>query len=292
VALLRHGQEPIGVVLLAASKTRDPYTRLDLDFVSAAVQHATMALHNARLAENLLAAERHATAGRNALALAHDVGKDLDWLGKLVRRLAERLDDRPRLVRDLGTVEELTEDLNRSIRAFIRDVNQPTHQTPEMLELNHLVDRAVQTISRVHGDALIVTSLEPGVRNLGVHGNFERVLVNLLENAVLASQGADPIRLFATLDRGSVRVAITDRGCGMKKSVMQRAFKAGFTTRAAQGGSGIGLTVCQEIVESLGGCIHLSSKLSSGTVATVQLPVHHERSDEAGDSHPCGRASV
>jgi signal transduction histidine kinase len=282
VALLRHGQEPVGVVLLASSKTRDPYTRLELDFVAAAVQHATMALHNARLAESLLTAERHATTGRIALGLAHDVGKDLDWLRKLARRLPERLEDRPRLVRDLGTVQELTEDLARSIRAFIHGVNQPKHQRSEVLELNHLIDRAVQTIARVHGDALVVSTLDPGARNLGVHGNFERALVNLLDNAVLASEGADPIRLFATLDRGSLRVVITDRGCGMEKSVVQRAFEAGFTTRSDQGGSGVGLAVCREIVESLGGCIHLSSSLTSGTVVTVILPIHGERSSEAG----------
>ena len=274
VALLRQGPDPVGVVLLTERKTRDPYTRLELDFVEAAAQHATMALHNAWLAENLLAAERNATTGRIALALAHDVGKDLDWLRKIVRRLPQRLEDGRRLVRDLGTVQELTEELARSIRAFIHDVNQPTHKRSGMLEVNHLVERAVQTISRVHGDALIVRNVEPGVRSLRVHQNFERVLVNLLDNAVIASEEADPIRLFATLDRGSLQIVVTDHGHGMAERVMRRAFEPGFTTRADSGGSGVGLAISREIVESLGGRIDLSSSPVSGTIATVQLPIN------------------
>jgi signal transduction histidine kinase len=97
--------------------------------------------------------------------------------------------------------------------------------------------------------------------------------VNLLDNAVLASAADEPVNVFATLDRSRLQITITDRGFGMEPSVAALAFEPGFTTREGAGGSGIGLTVSREIVESLGGTIELRSEAGAGTVAQVRLPL-------------------
>ena len=69
-----------------------------------ACEHAAMSLNNARLARGLQVSEHNATTGRVAVALAHDVGKELDWIGNLARRLPTRLSDTDRVERDLGTI--------------------------------------------------------------------------------------------------------------------------------------------------------------------------------------------
>jgi predicted RND superfamily exporter protein/signal transduction histidine kinase len=273
VAILRRGGNTLGAVLLTDAGTRVPYTRLEIDYVETAVQHATIALHNAHLAEDLLAAERHATTGQMALALAHDAGKDLDWLRRLVERLPSRLSDPRRLERDLATLQELTRDLVGTIRGFIRDANRSAAAEPYGLEFDCVIDRAIRTVSRIHGRGRVGRSIDPQVRNIQTHRNLERVLVNLLDNGLLASPEGEPVHLFATMEQGVLLVSITDRGHGMDGVTAQKAFREGFTTRGDRGGTGIGLPISREIVNSLGGSIELSPNSSRGTSATVRLPI-------------------
>jgi signal transduction histidine kinase len=273
-AMLRRGGEPLGLILLQGSLTGIPYTRLDLDFVASATTHAAVALHNARLAEDLLAAERHSTTAQIALALAHDVGKELDWLRRLVERLPGRLDDEPRARRDLATIAKLTEDLAHTIGGFLRRAREPVHEG--RASLSETIEQAVSAMARLHGPGRITRCVDPRLRDVSLAQSLLRVLTNLLDNALRSTAEPEPVHLFATLEDGSVRITVADRGPGMTDSVRSRAFELGFTTRASQGGSGIGLAVSREIVRTLGGILELDERPSGGTVAMVRIPLARE----------------
>jgi hypothetical protein len=174
IGLLEHREERSGLVLLTDSEIPLPYNRLELDFVSAAIEQATIALYNARLAEDLIAAERQVTTGRIALALAHDVGKELDWLHRLVQRLPERLGDPGRASRDLRTIGRLTEDLVGTIRGFVRDAREPVDAPSDAVQLDHVIERAVRSIDRLHRARTVTRCVEPAVRELLIDPAFER----------------------------------------------------------------------------------------------------------------------
>jgi signal transduction histidine kinase len=272
MAAIGSGEERFGVVLLTGAANGSPYTGGDLDFTGMATSHAGIAFRNARLTDELLSSERQATTGRVAVALAHDIGKELDWLGRLVKRLPTRFDDPRRLTRDVSMIQEFADGLTERIHDFVREATDPATDPPGTQKLDLLVQRAVDTMCRIHGEGRITQSIEPGLRNARAHENIGRVLANLLDNALRASPGREPVHVFATLDGPNIKVSVTDHGSGMDRDVLRSAFERGFTTRTDGSGSGIGLTISREIVESLGGSIELSSKSGGGTRATIVIP--------------------
>jgi PAS domain S-box-containing protein len=103
-----------------------------------------------------------------------------------------------------------------------------------------------------------------------------RVLVQLLLNAAQALPAGAPdaqqVLLAARLDGERVLLEVHDTGCGMSPEVLDRAFEPFFTTRAAEGGTGLGLSVCRELVLAAGGEVAAQSQLGSGSTLRVWLP--------------------
>jgi predicted RND superfamily exporter protein/signal transduction histidine kinase len=272
-AVLESGGRRLGLLLLCEMGERRSYSGVDLEFVAMAAAHAGVALRNAQLTEELLAIERHATTGRVALGLAHDVGKEVDWIRRIARRLPDRVDDRRRLLRDLEQLRQFTEGISQSIRDFVQKATEGLPDAPGTQSLDSLVERVVRRLTRIHGPTRISESVDPSLRLQAVPDGLDRVLANLLDNALLASPKDGPVHLFATREGDRLRISITDRGSGVTEEVLRHAFELGFTTRSDSGGSGVGLAISREIVEGMGGTIDLAPDPGGGTRATVRLPI-------------------
>lgn len=67
---------------------------------------------------------------------------------------------------------------------------------------------------------------------------------------------------------------VTDTGSGIPPDVMARIFEAFFTTKPVDRGTGLGLPVAREIVESYGGVLVVRSTIGTGTTFTFDLPVN------------------
>jgi CheY-like chemotaxis protein/two-component sensor histidine kinase len=104
-----------------------------------------------------------------------------------------------------------------------------------------------------------------------------QVFLNLIINAAQALPEGDAdtqeIRV-STLRQpdGRVRVEITDTGCGIPPEVARRLFTPFLTTKPVGVGTGLGLTICQRIVQALGGEISFESVVGRGTTFRVVLP--------------------
>jgi len=272
VGALEGGGRCYGVVLLRESASSSPYNGADLGFVAATAARAGAALHDLRLTSELICAERHVTTSRIALGLAHDIGKELDWLLRLARRLPERVDDRSRLLRDVSMIQDFTEGLVQQVHDFVRDATDSASDPPGVVRLGEIIDTAVERMARIHGEGRISHNVDPSIRSVRCHENIGRAVTNLLDNALLASDREEAVHVFATESDGGMRITVTDRGCGVAESMVPEAFKPGFTTRASKGGLGVGLPVSREIVESLGGTLELDPNPGGGMCATICIP--------------------
>lgn len=116
---------------------------------------------------------------------------------------------------------------------------------------------------------------------MGDPGHVRQILMNLILNAVEAL-GDKPglIRLEiepappmdpAIPDVLSIRIRVTDTGCGMEAEVLQKLFQPFYSTKAK--GRGLGLTAVRTLVESMGGTIEAASVLGKGTTFTLLFPV-------------------
>jgi len=137
----------------------------------------------------------------------------------------------------------------------------------------------------------------------GSEGRLAQVFLNLVINAIRAmrqgeaGQGPprqDPphrneLRIATRMDGDRVAVDVEDTGVGIAPSDLARVFDPFFTTSHTTG-SGLGLSICQNLVEALGGTIEVVSALGRGSRFTVLLPVARSASVDAVPARPSGPA--
>jgi C4-dicarboxylate-specific signal transduction histidine kinase len=108
---------------------------------------------------------------------------------------------------------------------------------------------------------------------LGNEIQLQKVILNLVMNAIEAMRSTEP-RLLSIKSKvnqhGSVHVSIEDTGSGIEPSNMDHLFKPLFTTK--ERGMGMGLSICQSIIESHGGKIWVASVAPRGSAFQFELP--------------------
>jgi K+-sensing histidine kinase KdpD len=112
------------------------------------------------------------------------------------------------------------------------------------------------------------------VPTLEIDGDaFKQVLLNLFNNAIDAMPRGGDLRVTTIGERERVGVIVADHGVGMDSDTRARIFTPFFSTRAGTGGgTGLGLSVSLQIVETHGGTIEVGSAPGQGSVFTVWLP--------------------
>ena len=141
----------------------------------------------------------------------------------------------------------------------------------------------------------IITAFEAGASAKEIHFDFvsfipekllanidenklEMVINNLLSNALKFTARKGEIKISAdVLDSGLLLVKIKDTGLGIHPEdlphIFDRYFQSGKADRQMAGGSGIGLAVCKELTELMGGKIEATSELEKGSIFSISLPV-------------------
>lgn len=109
-----------------------------------------------------------------------------------------------------------------------------------------------------------------------------QMLLNLLSNAVKFTPEGGQIEIaVAMLTDGDLAVRVRDTGMGMSDTQLQRVFEPfsqGDSLRAREaGGSGLGLPITRRLIELHGGRVHLASRKSTGTTATLIFPAERVR---------------
>jgi signal transduction histidine kinase len=129
----------------------------------------------------------------------------------------------------------------------------------------HRFERSEVSVELKLGRALPQISCDPPI--------LEQALVNLLLNALEASEGAGVVALTIEADEGNVRIVVEDEGQGITDEAVERAGEPFYTTKSKHRGTGLGLAIAQEIVASHGGKLFLArAEQRAGTRACIELP--------------------
>jgi PAS domain S-box-containing protein len=104
-------------------------------------------------------------------------------------------------------------------------------------------------------------------------------LMNILQNAVDAVEGREggTIRLKAWADDGFVKAEVEDNGGGIHESLVDKIFEPFFSTKGTGKGVGLGLTLCYEFLNRMGGNIEVESTMGKGSLFRVSLPVYMKK---------------
>ena len=101
-------------------------------------------------------------------------------------------------------------------------------------------------------------------------GQLEQVMINLLKNA--AESGSPPQAVTVSvqpLTQGFL-IEVADRGAGLGEQVLRDALLPFFSTKPS--GTGLGLTLCREIIEAHGGRLSLANRCGGGAIVSIHLP--------------------
>ncbi len=110
---------------------------------------------------------------------------------------------------------------------------------------------------------------------------MEYACYNLLTNAVKYSPQRTEVTVTARKDDGHIRIAVKDQGIGMDQKEVKQIFQKFYRTKKAEesgeAGTGIGLSIVQQIVEQHGGQIEVTSQPGEGSCFTLVLPARRGR---------------
>ncbi|MDR1796145.1 MAG: PAS domain-containing sensor histidine kinase [Clostridiales Family XIII bacterium] len=111
---------------------------------------------------------------------------------------------------------------------------------------------------------------------------IEQVMANLVRNAVRFSREGGRVVLRFAIDEEAQRyvVSVTDTGAGIAEADLPHVFDRFFTRTKASGGTGLGLTLCKEIVEAHKGEMTVQSREGSGSTFTFSIPLYFEGEGE------------
>ena len=209
--------------------------------------------------------------------------------------LQEVIDDAADMLTDCHKGMHRIQDIARSLGTFSRaDDNQA-----EMIDITRVVDDACAMVfNQIRYRARLVKRFEPVPMIAAFPGRIAQALVNLLTNAAEAIDGGayDKHRIVVEtrLEGDDLVVGVSDTGTGIHQDDRERIFTPGFTTKAHEGGMGLGLTACKRVAKEHGGRLEVHHLPDGGTRFELVLPtdtglttIEHRR-----DSHPISEAPL
>jgi signal transduction histidine kinase len=258
-----------------------PADRLDeMGTLASAFNEMTAKLGRARELEmQLHQAEKGAVVGRLAAAIAHEIRNPLNYINLTLDHL--RSSFAPADQNKRTTFVKLTEQLKTEVARINRHISDfLKYSRPSKLELQSVDIRAEaeDALRLVEGRAE-----ECGIRtNIVQEGELPPVMAdreslrslftNLVINAVEAIDGAGGrvVIKLSNPEANSVKVEISDSGCGIAADDISKVFEPYFSTKET--GTGLGLAIVKKAVDDHGGTISVASKKGDGTTFTIILP--------------------
>jgi PAS domain S-box-containing protein len=226
----------------------------------------------------VLQSEKLVIAGRMAATIAHEINNPLESIMNLIylARLDPTVSDTVR--RHLEVAEEEIERVSLIARQTLGYFRESTRAASE--QLSNVVDD-VLTVYRsklAHNRIAVRRNYHPAPSMLVRRGEVSQVFANLLANAIDAMTEGGEIAIDivpATVsDRTGVRIEFMDCGTGIPEDQIDQIFEPFFTTKE-QRGTGIGLWISRQLIESHSGTITVTSRTGQddhGTCFSIFLP--------------------
>jgi signal transduction histidine kinase len=274
-------REPIGRPTITGY--RDVLDLLLFAAVAVVISELVRRAHAARVvAEQAAERERRAREDRDRLiaTVTHDLATPLTVLGGTVQFVKRHRPSSEDLSRLLGRIETASARATALVRTLAdaqalesRDfaLRTDTH------DLRALVRPIVEMMDRFSERHPIVLDAPDHPVNVNADGErFQRVLENLINNAVKYSPDGGTVELSISCDQQHAVMRVRDYGIGISSEALPRIFEASYRAREAATcapGLGLGLSIASQVIARHGGTIEAAPGEARGTIVTVRLPL-------------------
>jgi two-component system phosphate regulon sensor histidine kinase PhoR len=160
----------------------------------------------------------------------------------------------------------------------IESVALPAEREP--VDIRQIARRTIELLSASAQEKGVTVSLqdgEPGVVVPGDADGLERLVVNLIDNAIKYNQRGGSVNLRVERTADSALLQVTDDGIGIPADSLPRIFERFYRVDKGrsreEGGTGLGLAIVKHVVQAHGGAIEVESKPGRGTTFRVRIPL-------------------
>jgi len=302
IPLVLNGQL-LGMINLSRKVNLKRYNALDFNFLTTLKNQAAIAISNSliyqdieqqvkkRTAElvevqrQLIQVEKLATVGTLSGGVAHEINNPLTAILTSVQMLLATCEGENAQVdkESLELIEEATQRCRTIVQKLMAYAKKPLESGEvSKIDLSDVLDKTVSFLSyQLEQENInIVTKVDKGSHPVaGNHNELEQVLTNIILNARDATVRATKkgeIHISLSKNDGLIKVDIKDKGEGIPDDVLSKIFDPFFTTKDVGKGLGLGLSICQSIIDKHKGKITVRSEVGSGTVFTIDLPQHSQ----------------
>jgi signal transduction histidine kinase/HAMP domain-containing protein len=278
----------IGVITTWRREVR-PFTERQLALVQTFADQAVIAIENVRLfheieekSKQLEAANKHKS--EFLARVSHDLRTPLNAIMGFTRIVLRRMEgqmpdlQKENLKKVLISSEHLLNLINglldlAKIDAGKMDVIAVSFRLEEIINMTTATVEPLLKDGRVR----IVRDVPSGLPPLKTdRDKLKQILLNLLSNAAKFTEQGE-IRVSASRENGTVKLAVSDTGIGMKQESLEHIFEefqqAERTTASKYGGTGLGLAIVKKFINLMGGDIVVESEEGKGSKFTITLPM-------------------
>jgi signal transduction histidine kinase len=215
-----------------------------------------------------------------ASMVMHEINGPLAVINMNAALLPDTLESTPprisSAIKMARNIERNSQKLNDIIHA-LRDLfvkRDNTYRTP--IAINQVVSDAVRHLQEEQKLSGMVIQVEGRDQSAWVNGDRQQliqVFKNLIDNAAYANRIKNNSDILVTIssENSHIEISVVDHGIGINDSIRSKIFEPYFSTKGDEG-TGMGLQICKQIIESHGGTIHFEEGFKNGAKIVLILP--------------------
>ena len=231
------------------------------------------------VSSNFSSLERYTRSLLDVIRAYHEACAELGHTSPAIAAARRRFEeaDVPYLIEDMPALFAETRDgieRVRKIVADLRDFSRVGEQDWQYADLRQGLDSTLNILhNQFKHNVQVVRDYQEIPAIWCIPSQLNQVFLNLLVNALHAIDGAGTITVRTSADPHNVRVCVEDDGCGIALEEQKRIFTPFYTTKPSGSGTGLGLSLSEEIVARHNGRISVVSAPGQGSAFIVELPL-------------------
>jgi signal transduction histidine kinase/CRP-like cAMP-binding protein len=267
----------IGVFQLL-NKLEGSFDEGDVQFIEALSAHASVAIENARQAQELVQSERLSAVGRMASTIIHDIKNPMGTLRVYAQVMKKKSgnEEAAKLADEMIRQVDRFVNMAQEILDFSRGVSSTNMQDLEFSDVMNSVLDFIEKDLNKNNIQLIRKAEFKGIVKLD-QDKMVRVFYNIASNARDAMPNGGTLTVVTQPSDGYVKVEFIDTGTGMPEEVKKRIFEP-FVTYGKKHGTGLGMAIVKKVVDDHKGKIEIDSELGKGTTIRFYIPAQTSNS--------------
>ena len=261
----------IGVFQLI-NKSNGSFDNDDVSFIDALSAHASVAIENARMAQEMVANERLSAVGKMASVIIHDIKNPMGTLRVYAQVMKKKSgnEEANKLADEMIHQVDRFVNMTQEILDFTRGVSSSNFQELDFYDvMNSVLDFIEKDLDK-NNIKLKRFAQFKGIVSID-QDKMVRVFYNIASNARDAMPQGGTLTVTTIEENGFVRIDFTDTGTGMPDEVKKRIFEP-FMTYGKKHGTGLGMAIVKKVIDDHNGKIEINSVMGKGTTITIYLP--------------------